>query len=314
MKKVFTDLLLIEAVEFLLAEIAKPIPFAGISGIPLRAADGVYYKGSNVILLLKEMAKLGQREGLPLFCGMTGWREQNRRIRKGGKASYGVVLAGYQKISKDKEGKETKEETLIPVSKLGEYQNQNCFLRPIFKSVKTFHISQTELLDCAEDRIAGLIEEYETAQAALSDIELEKFIFQARLSAEDEIEKWCAAHPKSQMLEGEKSFIALFAAEMSVAHRMKTFRPEVSRDFLGRYDEKTVEWLQKLLKNPRSLMRAMNIAYQAVYNINPELKEAEKRLEMMQRVFRSEQDTKEQAQLLAIGFESPAPVVGIPNW
>lgn len=302
----YADSILKATIDFLSVEAASPRPFLGFQGLPLKAADGVYYKGSNVAILMAAMNALGARDQLPAFTGMTGWQKLGRRVRKGGKASYGVLLAGYFPVKdKNEEDKKEKQELIAP-SKLQDYDGDQRLL-PSFKTIKTFHISQTELKEGWDDKAA----EFAPKQSKLTGFELERFILKVKNTAELLIEEWHQNYQKATpMQNGERQFICRFAIDLALAHRLGRFAPEEAEAILGAYDPVVVLWLNVI--RPRTLMRSCNLAYKALLEINPELKEAEANLEEMQQATEKLREFKQHQaeQALLETQEQPVQVTG----
>lgn len=273
------DSLLKKLVAFLLRETVSSQPFAGFRGIPLRAADGIYFKGTNILLLMAAMDELGNRNAVPAFTGETCWNNLGRKIIPQGKASYTVLISGY-KPSPKQAGKPLpagipKE---IPVSKIQDYERE-FILKPVFKAVKTYHFSQTEQREYWEDMTQG-IRHTEIRPIACA----EAFLERCRYWADTEILK----RYKGKVDIGEAEFIRRLTVDLALAHHYGSFT--VGGISAGSYPDSAVQWLRRVF--PRVLMRSCNTAYKALLHLDPDLMEKEQQHSEAQYAERCHSDIK----------------------
>ncbi len=255
-----------ECIGFLVKETQLEKPFIGFSGIPARAADGIYYKGTNIPLLLMEIEKKGAREDLPFFAGFQGWKNFGKQVKKGGKASYTVLAKGYLRISLET-GESEK------VTGIEDYDPSKFFVKPLLHSIKTFHISQTAEIEGMEQTLPTPFHKNRLD----GNYELASLRQKAYVSAENVIEKWHEKWSKAvPMSEAERCFIARFGADLVIAHYTGGFKSE-------KYPAEVGDWLKMVANTtPARIMRSLSLAYQVLVAVAPEIAKAEEVLAEMQ--------------------------------
>lgn len=258
---------IIETVKFLIKECSSEKPFEGFCGIPARTGDGIYYKGTNIPLLMMTMEKLGERTAQPLFSGFQSWKNLGYQVKKGGKASFTILAKGYLRINLET-GESEK------VTGIEEYDPKKYFIKPLLHSIKTFHFSQTNPIE-GMDQV--LPEPFHTNRLDDNGYEMQRIRQQSYDASQQVIERWHQKYSEAvPMSEAERSFIAKFGADLAIAHFTGAFRSE-------KYAKNIVDWLTLTANtNASRIMRSLSLAYQALVIIAPEISKKEAILQEMQ--------------------------------